>query len=291
MRMPGAPVCSKAYLHSRYSVFARPVSAARKRTARREPGAMCGSTQWPCDGFPIIDPSRRPAARRAARPSASNAIDERGPYLKIAIVRGGQVVHRGSGCARSAAARRPTSTASSISSRRARPSFGHRCSDAPANTRILATTRCPPRSSCMRTCTGTAPVAWAGRPRSCGRVTRGCHAALRERTDQTDQTRQTDDTIGVAAIGDALPRRGIRDRRGRYRAPTPRPGAIWPSTSLRCCNERARFAGVRCVVAVSRGTRDYRRMKHAARDFGAIQAKIMGNEMHQSCRKVVFGTD
>ncbi|RQS23233.1 hypothetical protein DIE06_03080 [Burkholderia sp. Bp8998] len=58
----------------------------------------------------------------------------------------------------------------------------------------------------MRDCTGTVPVALASRERPCGHVMHGGHAALRE---------EAGDTVGSAAIGDALPLRGIRDQRGR----------------------------------------------------------------------------
>lgn len=93
MRMRRAAVCSKAYSRSRYSCFARPMPAARNGP-RAANGAMCGSTRWPYGGFPIIDWSQRTAAKSAARSSASNAIEEPGPYLKIAIVHGRQVAPR-----------------------------------------------------------------------------------------------------------------------------------------------------------------------------------------------------
>lgn len=81
MRMRRAAVCSKAYSRSRCAGFARPMPAARNRP-RAVNGAMCGSTRSPYGGFFIIELSRRPAAKRAARSSASNAIEEPGAVLE-----------------------------------------------------------------------------------------------------------------------------------------------------------------------------------------------------------------
>ncbi len=62
-------------------------------------------------------------------------------------------------------------------------------------------------------------------------------------------------------------------------------------TSLRRCNDRVRFAGIRCDISVSRDAGDYRRLKNTARFLHAISFRIVGNEQYPSCRKVVFATD
>ena len=61
--------------------------------------------------------------------------------------------------------------------------------------------------------------------------------------------------------------------------------------SLRRCNDRVPFAGIRCDIPVSRDAGDYRRLKNTARFLHAISFRIVGNEQYPSCRKVVFATD
>lgn len=68
-----------------------PVSHGRCRqreTGRAVSGAMCGSTQWPHAGFPIIDSSRRLTASRTAGRPHRTRLKNRGRYLKSAIVHG-----------------------------------------------------------------------------------------------------------------------------------------------------------------------------------------------------------
>ncbi len=203
--------------------------------------------------------------------------------MKIAIAHDGRGVHCGAGRTRSTAcACRPASAAPSISLRCARRSFGHRHSGAPADMRMLATARCPTLSIRIPACTSAVPAVLTRRQRQRVCITRGVHAVL---------GRQAGDPAGFVAIGGVPPHRGIRDRPARHGATTPGPGSIRPAASLRRCNERARFACVRCVMLVPRGARDYRRTKHTARIFRAISARIAGNGRHRSCRKVVFATD
>ena len=203
--------------------------------------------------------------------------------MKIAIAHDGRGVHRGAGRMRSTVcACRPAYAASSTSLRCARRSFGHRHSGAPADTRILATARCPTLSIRIPDRTRAVPAVLTRRQRQRVGITRGVRAAL---------CQEAGDTAGFAVTGCVPPHRGIRDRPARHGATTPGPGSIRPAASLRRCNERARFACVRCVMLVPRGARDYRRTKHAARLFQAISARIAGNGRHRSCRKVVFATD
>ena len=244
---------------------------------------MCGSTQWPRGGFSIIGLSRRFACQACSTGRRHRTqLKNRGLYLKIAIAHDRRVVHRGAGRTRSTAACRPTSAASSISVRGAGPSFGHRCIGAPAGTCILATARCRTLSIRIQARAVALPVALTRRQRQRVRVMRGGHAASRN---------EVDDTTGLPAIVDAPPRREIRDRPTRHGTGDIRPGARRPAASLRRCNDRARFAGIRCDIPVSRDACDYRRLKNTARFLRAISSRIAGNGRYRSCRKVVFATD
>lgn len=204
MRMRRAAVCSKAYSRSRYSCFARPMPAAR-HGPRAANGAMCGSTRWPYGGFPIIESSRRTAAKSAAMSSASNAIEEPGPYLKIAIVHGRQVAPRDR---LSLASQRPTHRvfprgahilhrAAIISPRRSTRAY------LPFSAARLL-------SGCMRACTSAVPVASARRQR------RGARQAWR--------------SCCIAAVG------GWSDRPLRYDVVTNTPGLLAFDAS--CCVAR-----------------------------------------------------
>ncbi|WP_175671905.1 hypothetical protein [Burkholderia ambifaria] len=97
---------------------------------------------------------------------------------------------------------------------RRRPSFGHRCIGAPADTCILATVRCPTLSIRIQARAVALPVALARRQRQRVRVMRGGRAASRN---------EVDDATGLPAIADAPPRREIRDRPTRHDAATPGP--------------------------------------------------------------------
>ncbi len=223
-----------------------PVSCGRCRqreTGRAVSGALCGSTQWPHAGFPIIDSSRRPAANRAAGRPHRTRLKNRGLYLKIAIVHGGPVAHRD----------RLRSQANIC-----------RIVDVLAMRASFIRTRSFRRAGQhAHTCDGALPDAFA------------LHAGLQQHS--ACRTGMSAAIVGGTTGMDAMLHR-VRRRTTR------------PSASLRCCNEHARFARVRCVVAVSHGTRDYPRMQNAVRIICAIQARIAGNGTRRSCRKVVFGT-
>lgn len=167
--------------------------------------------------------------------------------MKIAIAHDGRGVHRGAGRMRSTVcACRPAYAASSTSLRCARRSFGHRHSGAPADTRILATARCPTLSIRIPDRTRAVPAVLTRRQRQRVGITRGVRAAL---------CQEAGDTAGFAVTGCVPPHRGIRDRPARHGAATPRPGSIRPAASLRRCNERAVRLRSMCHAGAARRTR------------------------------------
>lgn len=223
-----------------------PVSCGRCRqreTGRDVSGALCGITQWPHAGFPIIDSSRLSAANRAAGSPHRTRLKNRGLYLRLRSFTAGRP-RIATGCSQAGICRIVdvlAMRASLIRTRSFRRAGQH-----------------------AHTCDGALPDAFA------------LHAALHQHSARRAGLSAA--IMGGATRMDAMLHR-VRRRTAR------------PAASLRCCNQHARFARVRCVMAVSHGARDYPRMQNASRIICAIQARIAGNGRRRSCGKVVFGTD